>query len=249
MPYRTSIFLVVMAATLAAADPAVNDTFFFQEKGTSALNGRSFQGAGWLRLDRQGGVTGQVFVKDSSGTTPLAASGRYAFQADGLGAMILRLAGRDQPEMASYRLALDASGRIAILRTDNGFLSEGQLAPAGGNATNVQGVFYVRETSTDSARQTVLSHGVWKFDGKGGVEAAVTVKNFYQLATVPLTGRAELQPDGTFDVRLSPAPVTTEDGWVLQPLAVAYKLIPGAKTFDLLRLDAGITSQIEVTAK
>ena len=124
------------------------------------------------------------------------------------------------------------------------------MAPAAvATTTRLKGGYLVKEQSVDNSRQSLLLQGIWKFDGNGGVDARLLVKSFYQSTALTLTGRLEAQADGTYDVRLSSAAVPGDDGTVAEPVVMSYKLIPGAQTFDLLRLDVGVASQIEVLAK
>lgn len=250
--FVTSAFL--MASSLVAQTPAINGSFFFEESGSTAQSGRRYQTVGLLKLDGQGTVTGSEFTREASSLGSRSVRGRYEFGADGIGAMnlqysVLDAEGEAQTETANYRLALAKDGRMLMLCTDSGVLAEGELTPDGGTTGLLKGDFVVCEDNVDASRQGLLSQGAWKFDGNGGVEARLVVKSFYQSAALVLNGRLEAQGDGTLNLRLSTTAVTAEDGTVTDPVVMTYKLVPGAKTFDLLRLDAGISSSIEVLAK
>ena len=244
----------LMASSLMAQVPAINGSFFFEENGSTAQSGSRFQTVGLLKLDGQGTVSGSEFVKEVNTVGSRSVRGRYEFDTEGMGAMslqynLLDAEGDTRTETANYRLVLAKDGRIAMLRTDSGVLAEGELVPDGGTAALLKGDFVVSEASVDASRQNLLSQGTWKFDGNGGVEARLLTRGFYQSAALVLNGRLEAQGDGTLDLRLSTTAVTADDGTVSDPVVMTYKLVPGARTFDLLRLDAGISSTIEVLAK
>ena len=245
----------LLAASLAAEVPSINNTFFFEETGASAQTGRGFQAVGLLKLDGQGRVSGTEYVKDMAAIGSRQVTGMYQFDADGVGMMSLQFPitdddGNPQSGTANYRLAYAADGRITVLRIDNGFLAEGELSPSpAATAAMLKGSFVVKEESVDNSRQSMLSQGTWKFDGDGGVEARLLAKSFYQSTVLALAGRLEAQADGTYNLKLTAPVATADDGTVLEPVAMSYKLVPGAKTFDLLRLDPGVASQIEVLAK
>lgn len=246
--------LTFFTASLAAQTPVINGTFFLEENGASAQSGRGFQTVGLLKLDGQGRVSGSEFVKEIAAVGSRVVTGQYAFDADGTGTMSLQYStvdadGEARLENANYRLIYASSGRISLLRTDTGVLAEGALTPEAGTTTALKGTFVVEEESVDSSRQSLLTQGLWKFDGNGAVEARLMVKSFYQAAAFTLTGRLEAQADGTFDLRLSTAAAANEDGVVSEPVVMTYKLLPGAKTFDLLRTDSGVASQIDVQVK